>query len=77
MSGYITEVEKQATTAKSTELKNWKKQEVYVEQDDINQSCISAKGCSVEKLKRDKALKKLDFIHGDLKSQKISPQFLE
>ena len=40
---YITEVEKQATTAKSTELENWKKQEVYVEEDDINQSCISAK----------------------------------
>ena len=54
----MTEVEKQATTAKSTELENWKKQEVYVEEDDINQSCISAKWVLSWKVKEGQSITK-------------------
>ena len=40
---YITVIENQATTAKSTELGNWKKQDVYITEDDIGQPCISVR----------------------------------
>ena len=32
---YITKSENQATTAKSATLENWKKQEVYIEEDEV------------------------------------------
>lgn len=38
---YITEIENQPTTVKSATLENRKKQEVYIEEDDLGQCCIS------------------------------------
>lgn len=38
---YMTEIENQPTTVKSATLENRKKQEVYIEEDDLGQCCIS------------------------------------
>ena len=38
---YLTELVKQATIAKMTELESWEEQEVYCEVEDSIQSCIS------------------------------------
>ena len=40
---YIIEIGNEATTDKSTELENWKKQDLYIKEDDIGQSCKSVR----------------------------------
>ena len=42
---YITEIQNQTTTAKSKELENWKKRNVYVEEGDISQLLFLSDGC--------------------------------
>ena len=38
---YMTATENQASLAKMNKLESWKKQEVYCEEEDTGQSCIS------------------------------------
>ena len=40
---YVTAIENQAKIAKMNELESWKKQELYSEEEDIVQLCISVR----------------------------------
>ena len=40
---YVTAIENQAKIAKINELESWKKQELYSEEEDIVQLCISVR----------------------------------
>ena len=48
---YLTELENQTMEAKMAELGNWKKQNVYREEEDMGQSCISVRWVFSRKVK--------------------------
>ena len=48
---YLIELENQTTEAKMAELGNWKKQNVYREEEDMGQSCISVRWVLSQKVK--------------------------
>ena len=56
------------------ELESWKKQEVYCEEKDISQSCISVDGLSARKLKMKKMLQKSGSVPAASKKLKTSLQ---
>ena len=47
---YMTEAEKCKLDAKLTEIENWNKQNVYIEENDIGQSCISTRWVITKKV---------------------------
>ena len=47
---YMTEMEKCKLDAKLIELENWNKQNVYIEENDIGQSCISTRWVITKKV---------------------------
>ena len=49
---YMTAIENQANIAKMNELESWKKQEVYCEEEDIGQLCISVRWVLSRKIKK-------------------------
>ena len=75
MEVYITEIENQATTAKSTELKNWEKQKVYVEEfkDDIDQLCISIRWVLIRKVNDGQGMTKARLWARGFEEQKDFP----
>ena len=69
---YITEIENQSMNAKLLELENWKIQEVYIEEENIGQHCLSVRWVfSVENLWMIKPLPKRDCVREALKKYKI------
>ena len=71
---YLTELENQTMEAKMTELKNWgKKQEVYRDEEDRRQLCISVRSVFSQKVKMVKTSPKQDFVQGVSRRSKTSP----
>ena len=58
---------------KVAELENWKKQEIYREEEDMGQSRISVRWVLSQKLKMEKISSKQDLAQGVLRRSKTSP----
>ena len=70
---YLNELENQAMEAKMTELGNWKRQEVYREEEDMGQSYISVRWVLSQKVKNGENITKARLCARDFGEVKDFP----
>ena len=73
---YLAELENETMEAKMTELENWKKQEVYRQEEEKGQSSISVRWVLSRKVKNRENITKARLCLGVLRRSKTSPLIL-